>query len=106
MALNALNAAFGIAKEYEDLVLIGDLEDEDLENPGVGQLSSSASSHGKIKKRGRPLGSVKQVVTKIVKISKKKGTTKKKGKKKSETSSSSSSAIESDNSDYSNSSQK
>ena len=40
----------------------------DLEIPGVGQLSSSASSHGKIKKRGRPLGSVKQVATKIAKV--------------------------------------
>ena len=40
----------------------------DLENPGVGQFSSSPSSHGKIKKRGRPLGSVKQVATKIAKV--------------------------------------
>ena len=28
MALNALNAAFGIANNYEDLVLIRDIEDE------------------------------------------------------------------------------
>jgi hypothetical protein len=28
MALNALNAAFAIANNYEDLVLIRDLEDE------------------------------------------------------------------------------
>jgi len=28
MTLNASNAAFGIAEEYEELVLIGDIEDE------------------------------------------------------------------------------
>ena len=39
-----------------------------LDNPGIGQLSSSASSHGKIKKRGIPLRSVKQVATKIAKV--------------------------------------
>ena len=57
MTLNASNAAFGIAEEYEELVLIGDIEDEgtnrlmnflsldsnnlwiiDLEIPGVGQV--------------------------------------------------------------------
>jgi len=40
----------------------------DLENPGMGQLSSSESSHERFKKMSRPLGSLKQVATKSVQV--------------------------------------
>ena len=92
MALNALNAALGMTQNYDGLVLVRDLEDGGtnrfmyflsldsnylwtivslLHRPqilGAGQLLSSASSHETIKKRGSPLGSVKQVAMKTAKV--------------------------------------